>query len=166
MSRKSADEAFISSEEEQLIQKKRAVKETEKRKRKENGEYLSPYPVSRLAPAFELVDLAEEIAKADDLLSMQTGGKLKLLADQIRGLQEEARTLLEKTRRDQQLHRAECNFRKKPGRIYHLYKKKDQSLVFSMLSPVDWGARQPYGFEGSFRLESDMSWTEMDDEET
>ncbi|HKJ65337.1 MAG TPA: DUF2452 domain-containing protein [Desulfopila sp.] len=142
------------------------MRETDKGKKNENGAYLSPYPVSRLAPAFELVDLAEEIAKADDLLSMQTGGKLKLLADQIRRLQEEAHTLLEKTRRDQQLHRAECNFRKKPGQIYHLYKKKDQSLIISMLSPADWGGRKPYGYEGSFRLESDMGWTEMDDEET
>lgn len=141
------------------------MKKRGKRDTPENGEHLSPYPVSRLAPAFELVDLAKEIARADDMLSIQTGGKLKLLADQIRGLQEEARAILERTSRDQQLHRAECNFRKKPGMIYHLYKKEDQSLVFSMLSPADWGERQPHLFEGSFRLESDMSWTEMDDED-
>lgn len=147
------------------------MKETEKRDKKEkkehlSKEHLSPYPVSRLAPSFELVDLAREIARADDLLSMQTGGKLKLLADQIRGLQQEALAILEKTRRDQQLHRALCNFAKKPGQIYHLYAKEDQSLIFSLLSPADWKGRQPYRFEGSFRLESDMSWTEMDDEKT
>ena len=140
------------------------MKEREKRDTTENGDHSSSYPVSRLAPPFELVDLAKEIAHADDMLSIQTGGKLKLLADQIRGLQEEARTILEKTRRDQQLHRAECNFRKKPGVIYHLYRKEDQTLVFSMLSPAEWGKRQPHRFEGSYRLESDMSWTEMDDE--
>ena len=58
-----------------------------------NRDYLSPYPVSRLSPAFDLVDLAKEIARADDMLSVQTNGKLKLLAGQIRELQEEAKRI-------------------------------------------------------------------------
>ena len=33
------------------------------------------------------------------------------------------------------------------------------SLYFSMLSPAEWGGRAPHPFEGSYRLEADMSWT-------
>jgi hypothetical protein len=62
-------------------------------------------------------------------------------------------------RLDASLHAATCAFRKRPGHIYHLYRKKDASLQFSMLSPADWGGSPPDTFEGSFRLESDMSWT-------
>lgn len=123
--------------------------------------YLSPYPVSRLDPPYTLVDLAKEIARADDMLSVQTNGKLRLLAEQIRGLQEEAQKIMMETRRNQELRRAECNFSKKAGKIYHLYKKKDDSLIFSLLFPQEWGEKKPYTFVGSYRLENDMSWTAL-----
>lgn len=123
--------------------------------------HLSPYPVSRLSPAFDLVDLAKEIARADNILGVHTSGKLELLADQIRNLQQEALTILEKTKLSQEIHRAECGFQKKVGRTYHLYRKNEKKLVLSLLSPADWGERLPYDFEGSFRLENDMSWTRI-----
>ena len=126
-------------------------------------DHLSPYPVSRMAPAFELVDLAKEISRADDMLSVQTSGKLRLLADQIRNLQEEAHKILHETRRNQELHRAECSFGKKAGQVYHLYRREDGTLLFSMLSPAEWGEKLVHAFEGSFRLEADMSWTQTDE---
>ena len=130
----------------------------------EKKEFLSSYPVSRLAPPYELVDLAKEIARADDLLSVQTNSKLRLLAEQIRGLQEEAQKILIETKRNQELHRAECGFKKKAGQIYHLYTKDDQSLIFSLISPREWGEGLPYDFVGTYRLEHDMSWTQVDKE--
>ena len=123
--------------------------------------HLSTFPMSRLAPSFELVDLAKEIAKADDMLAMQTNGKLTLLAEQIRGLQEEARKILQEARKNLELHKAECLFSKKVGQVYHLYTKGDGRNIFSLLSPAEWGERCPYTFEGSYRLESDMSWTDV-----
>lgn len=137
------------------------MNESNNRSDSSEKKHLSPYPVSRLAPSFDLVDLAREISKADDMLSVQTKGKLRLLAEQIRGLQREAKKILEETKRNQELHRAQCGFAKKPGRIYHLYRLENGRLIFSMLSPEDWGDRLPYIFEGSFRLENDMSWTEI-----
>lgn len=138
---------------------------TENREKEDKvaGGHVSPYPVSRLAPPIELVDLAQEIARADDLLSLQVTGKLKLLGKQIQALQEEARKLLEETRYNQELHRAECGFKKIPGRVYHLYKRENATLLFSMLSPHDWGDKPPYTWVGSFRLEIDMSWTAVDE---
>ena len=135
------------------------VSDSKENKEKEKKEHLSTYPISRLAPSFELVDLAKEIARADDMLTLQTSGKLNLLAKQIRELQEEAIKILEETRKNQELHRAECGFAKKVGQTYHLYRKKDDKLIFSLLSPADWGERPPYTYEGSYRLENDMSWT-------
>ena len=123
--------------------------------------FRSPYPVTRLSPSFELVDLAKEIAQADDMLSIQTSGKLQLLAKQIRTLQEEARKLLEETTRNQQLHKAACSFKKKVGKTYHLYRRDDNTLVFSMIAPEEWGSSVPHDYAGSFRLENDMSWTEV-----
>jgi hypothetical protein len=118
----------------------------------------SPYPVSRLAPAFGLVELAEELEKADQMVSGRVNAQLSQIATQIRSLQAQARQVLEAAREDMQLHRAKCHFRRIPGKVYHLYRHSNGELHFSMLSPDDWKGRPPQEFVGSYRLESDMSW--------
>jgi len=123
----------------------------------------APYPVSRMAPSFDIVDLAKEIAQADDQIAQHTNGKLRVIAEQIKHLQKQAKDILEHAQNDQTLHRAKCNFKRKPGEIYHLYKKRDDSLYFSMLSPQEWGSSAPHSYEGSYRLEADMSWTSVDE---
>ena len=72
---------------------------------------------------------------ADQFVRATTGGKLQVIVDQIRFLQEQARRILEDGRRDSQLHHAACNFQKVPGHTYHLYEREDGSAYFSMLGP-------------------------------
>ncbi|MDH5484208.1 MAG: DUF2452 domain-containing protein [Gammaproteobacteria bacterium] len=122
----------------------------------------SPYPVSRLSPQIELVDLAKQIANADTMVSTRLSSQLKVIADQIRSLQAEAKTILESAQLDQELHHAACNFKRIPGKIYHLYRKQENSCYFSMLSPEDWNGRAPHAYVNSYRLENDMSWTPLD----
>ena len=122
----------------------------------------SPYPVSRLAPAFELVDLAREIQEADKLLGVVVSGQLDVIADQIRSLQAKARELLQRAEMNAQLHRAACNLKKRPGHIYHLYRRSEQEIYFSLLSPEEWGGRPPHPHEGAYRLELDMSFTRVE----
>lgn len=38
-------------------------------------------------------------------------------------------------RNDQHLHRAACNFKKVPGKVYYLYVRESGQAYFSMLSP-------------------------------
>lgn len=122
----------------------------------------APYPVSRLAPQVELVDLAKQIADADAMVNTRVSAKLKVIADQIKTLQIEARAALEEAKLDQDLHRAECNFKRIPGKIYHLYQKSDGKTYFSMLSPDDWNGVAPHEYINSYRLEADMSWLPLD----
>lgn len=124
--------------------------------------HSSPYPTSRLAPAFELFDLAAEVARAESMLSARTGAKLRVIADQIRTLQSQARLVLEEAREEQALNRARCAFKRIPGHTYYLYRLEDGSTFFSMLSPEDWSGEPPHAFVGSYRLESDCSWTPAD----
>lgn len=119
----------------------------------------SPYPVSRLAPGFDLVDLAKEIKQADQMVGSRLGGQLQVIAEQVRSLQAQARRILEAAREDQRLHHARCSFKRIPGHIYHLYEETDGTPAFSMLSPDDWNGQPPKRFLGSYRLESDLSWT-------
>lgn len=124
----------------------------------------SPYPLSRLAPTFDLVDVAREIQKADAALGNVTVAKLRTIAEQIRALQAQAAAVLDDARRATALHHAICRFQKRPGHVYHLYLRADGARYFSMLSPADWGST-PDAFEGSFRLEADMTWTPLADAE-
>lgn len=124
----------------------------------------SPYPVSRLAPSFGLVELAEQLEQADRMVSGRANAQLAQIAGQIRTLQAQAREVLEAAHEDMQLHLARCSFKKIPGKVYHLYRQADGGLHFSMLSPGDWNGRPPHEFAGSYRLESDMSWVPADQE--
>ena len=127
--------------------------------------HSAPYPVSRLAPAVELVALAQEIARADEMLSARTGAKLRVIADQMKALQAEARKVLEQARQETELNHARCGFKKVPGKSYHLYRQGDGGLAFSLLSPEDWGGRPPHEYLGAYRLEADLSWTPAEQEE-
>ncbi len=127
--------------------------------------HASPYPVSRLSPGFDLVDLAREIEQADNMINTTSHAKLRLIADQMLRLKEQARTILQETRQNQTLHRAQCQFRKIPGKTYHLYSRSNGELYFSMLSPEDWKHQPTDSFQGSYTLQADMSWKAIDDTE-
>lgn len=128
-------------------------------------DHSAPYPVSRMAPAFDLLDLARQIDEADKLIGTSVGGKLQVIAEQVRQLRRQAHDILEQARRDQELHRARCNFKRIPGRVYHLYRRPDGQTYFSMLSPEDWRNGPPHEFAGSWRLEADQSWSPAGEEE-
>lgn len=123
----------------------------------------APYPLSRMAPSYSLVDVAATIQAADQTLATMTGGKLTLIADQIQRLQQEARSILEKAKRDAELHRVSCQFVKKPGGIYHLYRREEDGVLwFSRLAPEEWVTPQAQTFEGTYLLELDQSFTRID----
>lgn len=125
--------------------------------------HAAPYAMSRMAPAFDLVNVAEEIQRADSMLATVTGGKLGVIAEQMRALREQAARLLERARRDADLHRAKCRFEKKAGGVYHLYRaNEDGVLWWSLMGPTEWSRPQPQTYEGTYRLEADMGYTRLD----
>ena len=127
-------------------------------------DHASPYPVSRLAPAYDLVDLARQIQQADEAIEHSVNAKLDVIAAQIRHLQEQARQTLEAARDNAMLHRAVCDFQKRVGHVYYLYDQGDRPH-FSMLSPADWSGKPPYPYLGKYRLEIDRSWTRIEGDE-
>lgn len=128
----------------------------------EGPQRTAPYPMSRLAPAYDLVRVAEEIEAADALIAAVAGAELDAIAEQIRRLQEQAASVLERARRDAALHRAECRFKRRAGQICHLYVRGDGSHYWSLLSPSEWQGAPPHAFVGSYRLESDQRWTPLE----
>jgi len=113
---------------------------------------------------FDLVELAEVVQKADQFTRATAGSKLTVIAEQVRFLQEQARKVLEDARLNALLHKTACNFKKVPGKTYYVYKQRanpDEEML-SMISPEEWGPGGPE-FVGGYRLEFDMSWTELKD---
>jgi hypothetical protein len=122
----------------------------------------APYALSRMAPVYSLLDAAKEIEAADVTLANVAGGKLSVIAEQMKRLREQAERVLARARRDAELHRAQCSFEKKAGGVYHLYEKTDGTRWFSMLAPEEWSRPQPQTYQGSYRLELDMSYSRLD----
>ncbi|XP_061457808.1 uncharacterized protein C1orf50 homolog [Rhineura floridana] len=120
-------------------------------------------PAARKARPSDLVALAEQVEKADDFIRANACNRLTVIAEQIRYLQEQARKVLEEANRDADLHHVTCNFVKKPGSVYYLYRRESGQRYFSMLSLKEWGASCPSEFLGAFKLQHDMSWTPSDD---
>ncbi|CAI5782756.1 Uncharacterized protein PODLI_1B036544 [Podarcis lilfordi] len=120
-------------------------------------------PSARKARPSDLVALAEQVQKADDFTRANACNRLTVIAEQIRYLQEQARKVLEEANRDADLHHVACNFVKKPGNVYYLYRRDSGQRYFSMLSPKEWGTSCPSEFLGAYKLQHDMSWTPSDD---
>ncbi|TGL48736.1 DUF2452 domain-containing protein [Leptospira kemamanensis] len=96
------------------------------------------YGTSRLAPAISLVDRAKE----------------------IRALKEEAELILQQAEKDIELHKAKCQFEKKPGQMIYLY-AKESGDYFSLLSPNEWGNKPPHPFKAAYMMNPDRSFTEI-----
>ncbi|KAL8198519.1 UNVERIFIED_CONTAM: hypothetical protein K2H54_014661 [Gekko kuhli] len=120
-------------------------------------------PGSRKADPLDLVALAEEVQKADDFVRANACNRLTVIAEQIRYLQEQARKVLQDATKDADLHHVACNFVKRPGNTYYLYRRANGQRYFSILSPKDWGPSCPSEFLGAYKLQHDMSWTPSDD---
>lgn len=121
------------------------------------------HPARTSDPPFSLVQRAQEIEKADEIVQSHVHGKLDVIARQIRTLQEEAKDIIGRAERDMELHRIKCNFEKKPGMALYLYKKKNGDKHFSILSPQEWGASLPHEFLGGFRLAADGSFEDLEE---
>lgn len=118
------------------------------------------YGTSRLAPAISLVDRAKEIELAEESVKLHVHGKLEVIAKQIRALKEEAELILQQAEKDIELHKAKCQFEKKPGQMIYLY-AKDSGDYFSLLSPNEWGNKPPHPFKAAYMMNPDRSFTEI-----
>eukprot|EP00095_Tigriopus_kingsejongensis_P007419 maker-scaffold955_size76929-snap-gene-0.15 protein:Tk07419 transcript:maker-scaffold955_size76929-snap-gene-0.15-mRNA-1 annotation:"c1orf50 homolog" len=125
-----------------------------------NGFQLVDPDKSGKKTQFHLVELATEIQKADQFTRATAGSKLSVIAEQVRFLQEQAQKVLEDAQQNAELNHIACNFKKIPGKTYHVYKKPDINgkKYMSMISPQEWGANCPE-FVAAYKLEYDMTWT-------
>jgi len=110
---------------------------------------------------FDLVELAQQIQTADKFTRATAGSKLQVIAEQVRFLQQQAKSILEEASLNNQLHHIACNFKKVPGKIYYVYKRDNGKHYMSLISPEEWGENGPE-FVAAYKLEYDMTFTPYD----
>ncbi|KAF7264338.1 hypothetical protein GWI33_000306 [Rhynchophorus ferrugineus] len=106
-----------------------------------------------------LTELQTCIENAADFTEANVKNQIDMIGQQMKYLQNSLQSVIGKFKQNNELHKAACNFVKKPGNTYHLYERSTGQRYFSMLSPLDWNDNPPHKFLGSWYLEADQSWT-------
>ncbi len=89
----------------------------------------------------------------------QTDRQFRQLYEQMQTLIEQAKYLKKRVEVSERIYQATVPFQPVIGKIYFLYKKKNNTDLLSMISPDEWGASFPYeSFEAEVRLLSDHTW--------
>ena len=96
---------------------------------------VCPEESGKIRSQFDLVELAGEIQVADKFTRATAGSKLSVIAEQVMFLQDQARKILEEAQRDKEINHMACNFKRIPGKLYHIYKRPNGSNYMSMISP-------------------------------
>lgn len=102
--------------------------------------------------------------KALTAMEEQTNMQLQQIRKQIELLALQAQEIQKRKDLSMMIYDAKLNFQPVIGQVYHLYEKKDDSLMISMVSPREWG-----GGAGPFKryiakvqLLADHTWKELE----
>ena len=96
---------------------------------------VCPEESGKIRSQFDLVELAGEIQIADKFTRATAGSKLSVIAKQVMFLQQQAQKILEEAVRDKEINHMACNFKRIPGKLYHIYKRPNGRNYMSMISP-------------------------------
>ena len=90
----------------------------------------------------------------------QTNLQMKQIQQQIELLAQQARQLQRRVELSQMIYGADMNFKPLISHIYHLYLRKDESFVLSMIGPDEWGfsGHKFKKFLATVKLLADHTW--------
>ena len=121
---------------------------------------ITNIPKNTLENLFEplIVSTLQKDSLLDKIKSNSaTFSKLKLLVKQAELLKEQIKDVINEGVLNQNLHEVKCNFQKKSGQTYYLY-KKNETYYFSLLSPEDWNDDPPNIFINAYYYDYDKSF--------
>ncbi len=89
----------------------------------------------------------------------QTDRQLKQLYDQMKTLAQQATELKERVDISEKIYKADMGFEPLVGHRYHLYERKNEQFVLSMVEPSGWGRSNPFKrYVASVKLLADHTW--------
>ncbi len=120
--------------------------------------HLLPYAHTVGGSVIKPIDKGRVKGLAVEAMYDQTEMQLDQIREQINLLAVQAQKIKDRVQISEDIYLAEMNFKPLIGHIYHLYKKKDEKNVLSMIAPAEWGRKSPYEFVATVKLLADHTW--------
>ena len=103
--------------------------------------------------------------KALSAMEDQTNMQLNQIRQQIELLAKQAQEIKKRKELSLMIYEAKLSFKPQIGQVYHLYEKRDNTHILSLVSPQEWGGAGPYKqFLSSVQLLADHTWIEIGNE--
>ena len=100
--------------------------------------------------------------KALSAMEEQTNMQLDQIRQQIELLARQAQEINKRKELSLLIYDAKLGFKPQIGHTYHLYQKRDDSYMLSMLSPKEWGGSGPFKeFISTVKMLADHTWVEI-----
>jgi uncharacterized protein YkuJ len=125
---------------------------------------LSILPYASSAGSVAIRPTKEGVIKHKALSAMeeQTNMQLDQIREQITLLAKQAAQLQQRKSLSLKIYESKLSFKPQIGQTYHLYQKKDDSHILSLVAPKEWGGAGPFkNFISSVRLLADHTWMEV-----
>ncbi|WP_010521814.1 DUF2452 domain-containing protein [Aquimarina agarivorans] len=108
---------------------------------------ITPYATNIGAPKIEVNDITQWKNNTVSKVNHQLSAKFK-------EIQDEYEKLMQQYEYNKLIYEAKFSFEPTIGKIYHLYKKEDESTFLSLLAPNECN----FNYIKSFRLNADQIW--------
>lgn len=120
---------------------------------------LIPYPHHIGSPAFAPTEKGLIKSRSMRAMEEQSNLQLKQIQEQIALLAKQAENLKNRVEVSKAIYTSEMNFEPVVGEEYHLYARREEDFVLSMIAPEEWGKKTPFKhFVASVRLLADRTW--------
>lgn len=123
---------------------------------------LLPYAHNAASAIVKPIDKGKTKGIAVRAMYEQSNSDLDQIRKQVELLAMQAKMIHDRVAISEKIYLADMNFKPVIGYIYHLYIKKDDSHVLSMVAPNEWGKKQPYIWVATCRLMADHTWDVID----
>ncbi len=109
--------------------------------------FLKPYATSFTAPSIK----ANNLVNWKQQNIQNVNAQFSTLFDEVKSMYNK---LIEEYRYNELIYNSKFSFQPIVGNVYHLYKRKNEELFLSILSPKECN----FNYVGSFKLNSDKIW--------
>ncbi len=120
--------------------------------------HLLPYAHTVGGAVIKPIDKGRVKGLAVSAMYEQTEAQLDQIREQIELLAKQAKAIKDRVKISETIYQAEIGFKPLISHTYHLYKKKDEKHVLSMIGPKEWGKNPPFEFVATVKLLSDHTW--------
>jgi len=125
---------------------------------------LSVLPYASSAGSVAIRPTKEGVIKHKALAAMeeQTNMHLNQIKEQIELLARQAQEIRKRRELSMMIYEAKLSFKPQIGQTYHLYERRDDSHILSLVAPTEWGGAGPFKqFVSSVQLLADHTWKEV-----